>query len=144
MVFCVLRRGFFCTMGFLIAAKQLCNRYCSKKQQEPRSRALRMLGKGLLESNPTWVGSRSPMGWWFGLAPSHPGVWGSIPKREEPRKTGAPCIKVPGSSRVPLPPREQLCNRYCSNRQQQHIHPFNNHHRAERWFDGWAYYLLQS
>jgi hypothetical protein len=25
----------------------------------------------------------------------------SIPKREEPGKTGAPCVKVPGSSRVP-------------------------------------------
>jgi len=33
---------------------------------------------------------------------SHPGVLGSIPKREEPRKTGAPCVKVPGSSRVPV------------------------------------------
>jgi hypothetical protein len=28
---------------------------------------------------------------------------GSIPKREEPGKTGAPCVKVPGSSRVPSP-----------------------------------------
>jgi hypothetical protein len=33
---------------------------------------------------------------------SHPGVLGSIPKREEPGKTGAPCFKVPGSSRVPV------------------------------------------
>jgi hypothetical protein len=33
---------------------------------------------------------------------SHPGVLGSIPKREEPGKTGAPCVKVPGSSRVPV------------------------------------------
>jgi len=67
----------------------------------------------------------------------------SIPKREEPGKTGAPCVKVPGSSRVPSlvrderthphrprlvvshstcptlsssPPREQLCNRSCSNK----------------------------
>ena len=30
-----------------------------------------------------------------------PGVLGSIPKREEPGKAGAPCVKVPGSSRVP-------------------------------------------
>jgi hypothetical protein len=29
---------------------------------------------------------------------SHPGVLGSIPKREEPGKTGAPCVEVPGSS----------------------------------------------
>jgi hypothetical protein len=34
-------------------------------------------------------------------------------------QTGAPCVKVPGSLRVPLPPREQLCNRSCSNKQQQ-------------------------
>jgi len=27
---------------------------------------------------------------------------GSIPKREEPGKTGAPCVKVPGSSQVPV------------------------------------------
>jgi hypothetical protein len=60
---------------------------------------------------PPWVGSRSPDGWdqiprWAGgwACTSHPGVMGSIPKREEPGKTGAPCIKVPGSSRVPAPP----------------------------------------
>ena len=28
---------------------------------------------------------------------SHPGVLGSIPTREEPGKTGAPCVEVPGS-----------------------------------------------
>jgi hypothetical protein len=37
---------------------------------------------------------------------------GSIPKREEPGKSGAPCVKVPGSSRVPTlllpPPRTAL------------------------------------
>jgi len=45
--------------------------------------------------------------------PYQPGGWvlhqppwslGSIPKREEPGKTGEPCVKVPGSSRVPVPP----------------------------------------
>jgi hypothetical protein len=35
---------------------------------------------------------------------TYSGVLGSIPKREEPGKTGAPCVKVPGSSRVPAPP----------------------------------------
>ncbi len=84
-----------------------------------------------------------------GSCTSHPGVLGSIPKREEPGKTGAPCVKVPGSSRVPpprslvrderthphrprlvvyhstcrplssSPPREQLCNRSCSNKHTQ-------------------------
>jgi hypothetical protein len=50
------------------------------------------------------VGIRSPDGLVVGSCTSHPGVLGSIPKREEPGKTGAPCIKVPGSSRVPAPP----------------------------------------
>ena len=53
---------------------------------------------------------RSPIGLVVGSCTSHPGVLGSIPKREEPGKTGAPCVKVPGSSRVPL------CNRSCSNK----------------------------
>jgi hypothetical protein len=44
---------------------------------------------------------RSPIGLVVGSCTSHPGVLGSIPKREEPGKTGAPCVKVPGSSRVP-------------------------------------------
>ena len=66
------------------------------------------------------VGIRSPIGLVVGSCTSHPGVLGSIPKREEPGKTGAPCVKVPGSSRVPLlPPRAQLCIKYCSNKQQQ-------------------------
>ena len=39
-----------------------------------------------------------PHGGCNGLAPA---TLGSIPKREEPGKTGAPCVKVPGSSRVP-------------------------------------------
>jgi len=52
---------------------------------------------------PRWlVGIRSPIGLVVGSCTSHPGVLGSIPKREEPRKTGAPCVKVPGSSRVPV------------------------------------------
>jgi hypothetical protein len=90
-------------------------------------------------------GIRSPIGLVVGSCTSHPGVLGSIPKREEPGKTGAPCVKVPGSSRArvpgfltgprthpyrprlvvshsacrPLsssPHREQLCNRSCSNK----------------------------
>ena len=99
------------------------------------------------------VGSRSPDGW--DQIPYRPGGWvlhhppwsfgfmgmlchghvmSWIPKREEPGKTGAPCVKVPGSSRVPPgktgapcvkvpgssrvppPPRAQLCNRSCSNK----------------------------
>jgi hypothetical protein len=67
---------------------------------------------------PPWVGSRSPDGWdqiprWAGgwACTSHPGVLGSIPKREEPGKTGAPCVKVPGSSRVP--PRLVVSHSTC-------------------------------
>ena len=52
--------------------------------------------------DPLMVGIRSPDGLVVGSYTSHPGVLGSIPKREEPGKTGAPCVKVPGSSRVPV------------------------------------------
>jgi len=91
------------------------------------------------------VGIRSPDGLVVGSCTSHPGVLGSVPKREEPGKTGAQaqpgCAKVPGSSRVPLRPRlvvsrstcppltipphtrKQLCNRYCSNKTHTHV-PF--------------------
>ena len=54
--------------------------------------------------DPPMVGIRSPIGLVVGSCTSHPGVLGSIPKREEPGKTGAPCVKVPGSSRVPHSP----------------------------------------
>jgi hypothetical protein len=63
---------------------------------------------GEKQSRPGWapdppmVGIRSPIGLVVGSCTSHPGVLGSIPKREEPGspgKTGAPCVKVPGSSR---------------------------------------------
>ena len=38
----------------------------------------------------------------FGTRVRAAGVLGPIPKREEPGKTGAPCVKVPASSRVPV------------------------------------------
>ena len=47
---------------------------------------------------------RSPIGLVVGSCTNHPGVLASIPKREETGKTGAPCVKVPGSSRVPSDP----------------------------------------
>jgi hypothetical protein len=43
--------------------------------------------------DPPMVGIRSPIGLVFGSCTSHPGVVGSIPKREEPGKTGAPVLK---------------------------------------------------
>ncbi len=52
--------------------------------------------------DPLMVGIRSPDGLVVWSYTSHPRVLGSIPKREEPGKTGAPCVKVPGSSRVPV------------------------------------------
>jgi hypothetical protein len=81
------------------------------------------------------VGIRSPIGLVVGSCTSHPGVLGSIPKREEPGKTGAPCIKVPGSSRVhdgrrqrgtacPLLYRYRLTHTYCSLARLPPTHPF--------------------
>ena len=57
--------------------------------------------------DPPMVGIRSPIGLVVGSCTSHPGVLGSIPKREEPGKTGAPCVKVQGSSRVPSLVRDE-------------------------------------
>ena len=101
---------------------------------------------------PRWLGSDPLIG--LVLGSCHPGVLGSIPKREEPGKTGAPCVKVPGSSRVPVRdeqthphrprlvvshstcpplssprPREHLCNRSCSNK---------THTPWSFGFDSWA------
>ena len=45
---------------------------------------------GWLGSDLQWAGGHS------GSCTSHPGVLGSIPKREEPGKRGAFCVKVPG------------------------------------------------
>jgi hypothetical protein len=42
--------------------------------------------------DPPMVGIRSPIGLVVGSCTSHPGVLGSIPKREELGKTGAPCV----------------------------------------------------
>jgi len=52
--------------------------------------------------DPPMVGIRSLIGLVVGSCTSHPGGLGSIPERDEPGKTGAPCVKVPGSSRVPV------------------------------------------
>jgi hypothetical protein len=53
---------------------------------------------------PRRLGSDPLSAWWLGLAPATLEFWvdDSIPKREEPGKTGAPCVKVPGFSRVPV------------------------------------------
>ena len=59
-----------------------------------------IIGTAVINTH-TMVGIRSPIGLVVGSCTSHPGVLGSFPKREEPGKTVAPCIKVPGSSRVP-------------------------------------------
>jgi hypothetical protein len=78
---------------------QLCIRYCSNKHTH--SSIPRAEPRPGWAPDPLMVGIRSPDGLVVGSCTSHPGVLGSIPKREEPGKTGAPCIKVPGSSRVP-------------------------------------------
>ncbi len=93
---------------------------------------------------------------------SHPGVLGSIPKREERGKTGRhPVFKyrVPHGSQLvntglgssslvahvlhypPLPPREQLCNRSYSNKHTQQL----AHHGSSSFFSshGWHYGIPQ-
>ena len=63
---------------------------------------------------PVMVGIRSPLGWWLGL---HQPPWSfgfDSQTRGTRENRTTPCVKVPGSSRVP-------CIRYCSNKQQLHI-----------------------
>jgi len=78
------------------------------KREEPGKTGRKLCSStGFLTGLTPMVGIRSPIGLVVGSCTSHPGVLGSIPKREipkreEPGKTGAPCIKVPGSSRVPV------------------------------------------
>jgi hypothetical protein len=60
-------------------------------------------------SAPPWVLSRSPAGWyqiprWAGGWVLHQPPWslGSFPKRGNRENRAPPCVKVPGSSRVPM------------------------------------------
>jgi hypothetical protein len=72
--------------------------------------------------DPLMVGIRSPDGLVVAWAcTSNPGVLGLIPKREEPGKTGRhPVLNFSTWFLTgPTPPREQLCNRYCSNKHTQ-------------------------
>ena len=82
--------------------EQLCNRSCSNKTHIQTKHSTHSPALGGLPDPPMVAsGIRSPIGLVVESCTSHPGVLGSIPKREEPGKTGAPCVKVPGSSRVP-------------------------------------------
>ncbi len=93
-----------------------CNRYCSNKHT-----------------------SRSPDGWdqippWAGGWVLHQPPWsfGFDSQTRGTRETRSPpCVKVPGSSRVPLhlPPREQLYQRYCSNK---HTHGQTSLHTQKK------------
>jgi hypothetical protein len=78
--------------------EQLCNRSCSNKTHTLScNKHTHQTPKGPLGGDPAHTHT---LEFYTGLG-SIPG-----PKREEPGKTGAPCVKVPGSSRVStlLPP----------------------------------------
>jgi hypothetical protein len=87
------------------------------------------MGEDVAHQAPPWVGSRSPDGWdqiplWAVGWVLHQPPWsfGFDSKREEPGKTGRhPVLKyrVPHGSH---PPREQLYNRYCSNKHTHTLH----------------------
>jgi hypothetical protein len=66
------------------------------------------------QPSPDWVDSRSPLGWWLGLHQPPLSFGFDSQTRGTWENRAPPCVKVPGSSRVP--PREQLYNRYCSNK----------------------------
>ena len=56
---------------------------------------------GLQTRIPRWLGSDPLSAWWLGLAPATLEFWVRFPNERNQGKTGAPCVKVPGSSRVP-------------------------------------------
>ena len=107
---------------------------------------------------PPWVGSRSPDGWdqiprWAGgrvlHQPPWTGVLGSIPKREELGKTGAPCVQVPGSSHRPrLVASRSTCPQLSPS---PHANSFvigtavlNTHTPPPSGFEGWPCWIGRS
>jgi hypothetical protein len=78
--------------------EQLCNRYCRNKTH--------------CSFTPPWVGSRSPDGWeqiprWAGGWVLHQPPWSfgfDSQTRGTTENRAPPCVKVPGSSRVPFFP----------------------------------------
>ena len=50
------------------------------------------------------MGIRSPDGLVVGIAPATPEFWVRFPNERNQGKQATPCVKVPGSSRVPAPP----------------------------------------
>jgi hypothetical protein len=56
-------------------------RHCERRPVTARSRA--------------WVGSRSPMGWWFGLAPANLEFWIRFSNERNQGKQAHPVLKYP-------------------------------------------------
>jgi hypothetical protein len=88
--------------------KQLCTRSCSNKHtQNTHLGGLRSRSPDGWDQIPRWAGG------WFLHQP--PWSFGFDSQTRGTRENRAPpCVKVPGSSLVS--PREQLCNRCCSNK----------------------------
>jgi len=63
---------------------------------------------------PRWLGSDPLSAWWLGLAPATLEFWVRFPNERNQGKQSHPVLKyrVPHGSH----PREQLCNRSCSNK----------------------------
>jgi len=100
------------------------------------------------------VGIRSPICLVVGSCTRHPGVLGSIPKREEPGKTGAPCVELPGSSRVPVinthTPKYDRRQRPCNSKefwigvsQGDLSHDLRRGRQSSPWIALWALWMIQ-
>jgi hypothetical protein len=100
-------------------ARSSCGRRQCLNTLEPQSRRVshvRGLARRPLKINtrhaPPWVGSRSPLGWWLGLHKLSPWSLDSQTKGTR-EKRAPPCVKVPGSSRVPNGPRLVVSRSTC-------------------------------
>jgi hypothetical protein len=102
--------------------KQFCTRSCSNKHTHTHVLHCFPHPPGC-SPDLLMVRIRSPDGLVVGSCTSHPGVLGSIPKREEPVRDGQPSphrprIVVSRGTCPPIspPPTQTVCTRSCSNK----------------------------
>ena len=65
---------------------------------------------------PRWLGSDPLSAWWLGLAPATLEFWVRFTNERNQEKQAHPVLKYRDPHGSHPPPREQLCNRYCSNK----------------------------
>ena len=73
----------------------------SERARKLRTVSRKWVGKTGPSVSPAWVGSGSPMGWWFGLAPATLEFWVRFPTERNQGKQAHPVLKCRVLLRVP-------------------------------------------